>query len=284
MNCLATWSFDPWLRSKSSIWATTEEMLAVAWASLHYSCQYVSKPRVYTDTLGQYVLSQLTDQAEYVRVLDGFYDAWHPDYFAMAKLATMADQKQPYCHTDLDWIWHQPPRPSQADLVVHGWERLDTEAYHALGLDQLYNLDQWVDRLELPSGVCWHGPNTRPAVNMGCVIMLNLELNREYIELVDQIIEHNPQAFLGHNKLGMCSLEQHVMGLLCHDRGYDVDVIFRGDYREFPTNAWATHFVGDLKSNRLTLSRQIRHRCIGARLTARVRALAKELDEERARI
>lgn len=289
MQSISTWSFEPWIIGRGIHWTCTEHMLACAWASLESQSQYWTRPRVYTDTLGRDVLSKLWPHADYVVSYDGFFDHYSTDLFALAKIQTYTDQTQPYCHVDLDWIWHQPEPPHwrSLDLVVHGWERLDTEKYER-GQNRYYNLEARRHLLRLPQILHHPEPRAVAAPNMGVVYMRNMQLNKTYTDLVWQIIKDNPQEFDRQrdlNGLHMCTLEQHVLGFVIdQDPTLACDVVFPripGKPR-VPVNEQATHFVGEMKTDRYPGPAEYRQELLADKIESDlVQGLSRELEQER---
>jgi len=264
-------------------------MLAIAWASLESQHRYCAQPRVYTDTLGRDVLRELYPLADYVVCLDGFFDQYSTELFALAKIQTYSDQTLSYCHVDLDWIWHQPPQPSWSnlDLVVHGWEALDTAKYEQ-GQRRYYNLEARRPYLKLPSLLHHPDPRSIPAPNMGCVYMQNMTLNRQYCDLVSQVMALNPQEFAPGrppHSLNICTLEQHFLGFVIDaDPDLRCDVVFpRVPGRpRVPVNEQATHFVGEMKGNRYPGPQYYRDELVRPYLTSGVvQRLAQDLETEK---
>jgi len=289
MQALATWSFQPWLEGKNLYWSMTQHMLAAASMSLASQLRVMGPPRVYTDSLGKEILSRLCPQADYAVVYNGFFDQYSTDLFALAKIQTYADQTQPYCHVDLDWIWHSGPQAHwrDLDLVVHGWERLDTEKYER-GQNRYYNLEARRHLLGLPQIL--HHPNPRAvaAPNMGLVYMRNMQLNRRYCDLVWQVIRDNPQEFgrdRADDALNICTVEQHFLGFVLGDMPQlRCDVVFprRPEQPRMPINEIAVHFVGEMKMDRHLGARQYRDNLLNELASSQlIQDLAREIDSLR---
>lgn len=216
MTPVATWVFEPYLRKHANLWTRTSHMLAAARLAIDNVARIYGRPRVYTDTLGRDILSELSTNADYIVCYDGLFAQVSPRVWMYPKLLTYQQQTQRYFHFDLDLICLAPFTGNvfNANIVVQNTESVIDEL-----TAKSYNVDAVRDFYVLPE--IYHRPDVEqvPVYNQGFFYIDDMGFNREYADTAIRIIQDNQDAIRNREPvIGPCVIEQQTLGLMLRDR------------------------------------------------------------------
>lgn len=278
MNCVATWSFEPWFQSEGNPWSSTVDMLAAARASIELVAKNYSRPTIYTDSFSSKILGQITNKANFEVVYDGFYENYPPSLWALTKVKTYSKQQEPYFHFDLDFLCLKPfpQNKFECDVMFQCYEDLNELGEVTLSF---YNLPVVSEYYNLPSIMMQKNPNNIHGANLGCLFMNNMELNKAYTDLVNELVENNIDVFRRGPVLGMCVVEQHTLGMILNESRYKVETIKKSSFHAPPFDDYFIHFIGaNYKTNVYSSAKKIRAHYLNYWINSDIVLLADELD------
>jgi hypothetical protein len=235
-NFIATWCFAPYFKKENTQWRDEIDMWACAKASLESVYDlYGVKVKLYTDSLGMEIFPMLTDKVELINAHDNVYDDVPEGLWAWAKIETYKLQTEPYIHIDLDFILKKklPEDFFAGDLAGQVIELTDRPipTYDNLGREVwygVYNLPIIGTNYELPSMYMRPLINTFYPLNVGILVMNNMEVNKIYLDTVQEfldnnrlLINYNYKTFGVDSIISMAVLEQQTLGILIKDMKLD---------------------------------------------------------------
>jgi hypothetical protein len=246
MRCVATWSFEPWLQNKGSVWKDTKAFLTCAKIAIEQIHDLYDKPVIYTDRLGVEVFTELTSKCTPIDTYTNVFDGVPLNLWAYPKLLTYNQQETSFFHFDLDFLLLHPIPPSywKADIVIQNYE--DLKPQH---MREYYNLDQYGDQYHLPNVLRKNDLELIPAVNMGFVYFRDPVLAKFYSDLAIEFITENRSILQTDKAVHMCVIEQQILGNIIHDmRLKTMELI---NWKE-PDDAWSQNFAHIFGKEKLT--------------------------------
>ena len=285
MKVVATWSFEPWFKREGVSWQHTSEMLAAARAAIELANKNYGQPTVYVDSYGKYIFEQLAPCADYRVVYNDLYGQIPTEkLWAYAKILTYQRQQQPYLHFDLDFLclkrW--PESVFDCDVMFQSYENLEEKAEK---ISLHYNLPSVGRYYKLPALMQRDDPNVVKGANLGVMFMNNMELNKQYTFIAQQIVEMNNDVFKTPNVLGMCVIEQHLMGMILESNpAFKVNTIRPMGWDLPMWDEYYIHFVGhNYKSAKYAQAQKLRKQVLGPWINDKIRRLSDEIQNERNR-
>lgn len=277
MKPIATWASAPWLDNKGSHgWHSTAEQLACARASIAAVNQHYGRPTIYTDTLGQEIFSEITDDADFVVVYDDLYKTIPTNLWAYAKILTYAAQTEPYLHFDLDFIVRKPIAVNDCDILCQVLETM-TSPDGQRSLHKFYNLAA-LQYLNLPKELRKQPEEFDKIANpnLGIFYCGNMQLNKHYTDIAQALVNDN----LNHAKvLEMTAVEQQTLGvLLAQQPELKVKTLMQSHWTQYPYNDSFVHFIGPWKQRRYPGVINLQDHAYGAHRSPELFALAHRLD------
>lgn len=274
MKLISTWLFDPWLEGKSSGWKYTVDMLAAMRATAALAKQRHSDITIYTNSRSAAWLRQILPGIELVVSHDDAHRSVPEEFYSWCKLWTWRLQTEEFLHIDLDFLlgpeWKMPAESTV--LMGQWWE--DVRDSRAKGF---YN---WSDstNLSLPSDLAVFDP-AAPALNTGCFMCRDLGFVRNYVDIVEKLVEHNRNNAL---QLTVPTLEQHTLGMMIHRQNLPCEVLIAPDQQYLPINNQFIHFLGQRWKNReLPLAASVLKQVLDSWIDPELMALARRLDSRR---
>lgn len=286
MNCVATWSFEPWLKSgrdSKQDWHNTSELLCCAVASIESFNRFYSRPTVYTDSLGYEVLSQLTDSCDFKIVYDNLYDTIPPCLWAYSKILTYQAQTKPYVHFDLDFIIHNKlDILTDTDVAFQVFEYMTDIKTGERTLDEVYNLGKHSQYYKLPN-ILKKSVSELDSIgypNLGIFYISDMELNKQYTDLATNLVKDNLELFYTNKRLNICSVEQQTLGILLHEHPeVNVKTLLKNHRTDYPFSDNFVHFVGNWKQHNYPGVIELQNKYYGHVRSSKVDILAQYLDE-----
>jgi hypothetical protein len=286
MKCVATWSFEPWLnssRDSKQDWHSTSEMLSCFVASIESFNKFYSRPTIYTDSLGQQVLSQLTDKCDFVVAYDNLYDTIPSCLWAYSKILTYQKQNEPYVHFDLDFIIHSKLDVLEdTDVAFQVFEEMIDPKTNDRTLRNVYNLGEHSKHYKLPNILCKSQQELDKikCPNLGIFYIKDMELNREYTDLATRLVMDNIELFNTNKRLNICSVEQQTLGILLHEHPeVTVKTLLNNHWTDYPFTDSFVHFVGNWKQHNFPGVIELQNKYYGHVRSSKVDQIALKLDE-----
>lgn len=275
MNCIATWTFSPWLKDRGSIWQDTTDMLACSVASIESFNKIYGRPTLYTDTLGRNVFSQLTKNCDFIVDYDGIDNLVPNSLWAYSKILTYSKQLEPYLHFDLDFIIHKDFELSNFDIAFQSFEHISGQ------LEKIYNLGQVYKHYKLPSVFPRDKKelNSILCPNLGFLYMNDMKLNREYTDTAIKLVESNREVFKTDKKLHICSVEQQTLGAVLQQyKKLKTKVLLANHNTDYPFNDNFIHFIGPWKQKKYPGVIELQNKHYGSYKSNELIEIAKFLD------
>jgi hypothetical protein len=243
MRPIATFCFQPFLNNTGSKWASTEHFLACAKASIEMANVHLGRPTIYTDSLGKKILPLLSPKADYIVVYDDLHKEYPLCLWALSKIFTYQQQKEPYIHFDLDLLFLSKLSKEllDCDLLVQVKENI-LEKNEFIKLS--YQLPKIGHLLNLPPMFQRDNINSVAPLNCGILFMNNMDLNKVYTDTALDLVNRNLEVIKSGVDIGMCVIEQHTLGLLIEDMPHIKCNTMLAHWNMSPYNKFFVHFGG----------------------------------------
>lgn len=244
MKPIATFCFQPFLNKTGSKWASTEHFLACAKASIEMANVHLGRPTIYTDSLGKKILPLLSPRADYIVAYDDLHKEYPLCLWALSKIFTYQQQKEPYIHFDLDLLCLSKLSKEllDCDLLVQSKENiLEKNKFMELA----YPLPRIGHLLNLPPIFQRDNINSVAPLNCGILFMNNMDLNKIYTDTALDLVSRNLEVIKSGVDIGMCVVEQHTLGLLIEDMPHIKCNTMLANWNMPAYNKFFVHFGGD---------------------------------------
>jgi len=286
MRCVATWSFEPWLKSGRDTkqdWHSTSEMLCCAIASINSFERLYSRPVIYTDSLGKEILSELTDKCDFEVVYDNLYDKLPVSLWAYSKVLTYQQQDKPYVHFDLDFIINNKlDILNDTNVAFQVFEQMVHPDTQERTLDLVYNLGIHNKHYLLPP-ILQKSSKTLDHIkypNLGIFYINDMGLNKEYTDLATNLVNDNLPLFYTDKRLHICVVEQQTLGILLHEHPeVKVKTLLNNHYTDYPFSDDFVHFIGNWKQHNYPGVIRLQDKHYGHFRSKKVDEISVKLDE-----
>jgi len=277
MRIISTWSFRPWLANCTHHWTRTVDMLAAMRASARQALRHDPEFTVYTDSASEPWLRRIMPGANLQTVHDQAFSGVNFTFWAWPKILTYGLQHEPYMHIDLDFLigpaWQEPDPTAQ--VVIQCWEDLSHPK-----MSRFYNLSTLWPLYRIPPVLDCDFNSPRRAVNMGCLIMRDMDLNEIYVTAVRDLVLNNVDQLNCREALTMSSIEQETLGIILDSRP-DIRVAALNSMQEPPVNNAWMHFVGWWKNRANPPADYIQSKFLTPLITPELEQIAHGLDSAR---
>lgn len=249
---------EPTINGKGGSWETKSHWLGAVKLTLDNFKKYMGKNIIlYTDSVTEHVLSHITDNVDIINVYDNvFEDHDIPlSLWNYAKLLTIRNQSEPFVHLDLDFVIKSPIPKSwytDYDLSVQTIEDLgymDARSYgdcYRIIYNREYNkhLYKWSEWWDKPEH------NRMYAVNSSFLCMNDMNLHKNYCDLVFEFIEDNKKEINKYSgtedEITPPFIEQQPLFWLAKERNVNMFSLAGANCDHWPAYRRYTHFMGDL--------------------------------------
>ena len=294
MRFVASWSMEPYLKNVSGRWESTDMLLTAMVMCIDNIKKFYGRNLIlYTDSMTEHVLSELTDNVDIVNVYDDIFkkDNIPLSFWCYPKLLTFRAQTEPYVHIDLDFIIKRkfPDGWFDCDIFCQWYEDLTYMDRSSDGIcsDKLYNrervkhLYEWSD--------WWDDPrhNNMYALNVGIMSIRNVDFNKLYCDTMFDFIDNNKDAMNQHDGTDMqivpMVIEQQSLYHLAVQEKQSIKTITRFFHDiPAPVNRYFTHFIGDwMKCTDFSKGVEQREYLLKPKMTQKINEMARYVDSER---
>jgi hypothetical protein len=144
-------------------------------------------------------------------------------------------------------------------------------------MSRFYNFSALWPLYRIPSVLDCDFESPRQAVNLGCLIMRDMDLNKLYVDAVSELVHSNLDQLNCREALTMSSIEQETLGIILEQRP-EIRVAALNTMQEPPVNNAWMHFVGWWKNRANPPADQLQSRFLEPLITPELHQIAQDLD------